>query len=149
MILSSYCAIALCEPVCLNGGSCYKPNTCLCPNGFFGAQCQNGKCSFCIMKKATGKLGIQNRRMKHVKFRKRLFPICFLWLCRYGHKNWLIQMYQSCQSTCVGSTAWALSVEFCQGKTWIVHHASGDHNEWWCSHCFQFNDFWDILFNAV
>ncbi|OXB70016.1 UNVERIFIED_CONTAM: hypothetical protein H355_014234 [Colinus virginianus] len=33
---------AVCDPVCLNGGSCTKPGVCLCPHGFFGAQCQNG-----------------------------------------------------------------------------------------------------------
>ena len=33
---------AMCDPVCLNGGSCTKPDVCLCPHGFFGAQCQNG-----------------------------------------------------------------------------------------------------------
>uniref|UniRef100_A0A8C0FPE2 EGF-like domain-containing protein n=1 Tax=Bubo bubo TaxID=30461 RepID=A0A8C0FPE2_BUBBB len=36
---------AMCDPVCLNGGSCTKPNVCLCPHGFFGAQCQNAVCS--------------------------------------------------------------------------------------------------------
>ncbi|NXV44425.1 VWDE protein, partial [Uria aalge] len=36
---------AMCDPVCLNGGSCTKPDVCLCPRGFFGAQCQNAVCS--------------------------------------------------------------------------------------------------------
>lgn len=34
---------ALCSPVCLNGGSCTQPDTCECPHGFYGTQCQNGK----------------------------------------------------------------------------------------------------------
>lgn len=33
---------ALCSPVCLNGGSCARPNICECPRGFYGARCQNG-----------------------------------------------------------------------------------------------------------
>lgn len=33
---------ALCSPVCLNGGSCLRPNTCVCPRGFYGAQCHHG-----------------------------------------------------------------------------------------------------------
>lgn len=34
---------ALCRPVCLNGGTCIKPNICACPSGFYGSQCQIGK----------------------------------------------------------------------------------------------------------
>lgn len=34
---------ALCDPVCLNGGACTKPNICACPGGFYGSQCQIGK----------------------------------------------------------------------------------------------------------
>lgn len=33
---------ALCSPMCLNGGSCLRPNTCVCPRGFYGAQCHHG-----------------------------------------------------------------------------------------------------------
>lgn len=33
---------AVCSPVCLNGGSCVRPNICECPHGFYSAQCQNG-----------------------------------------------------------------------------------------------------------
>lgn len=32
-----------CKPVCLNGGTCVKPNICVCPIGFYGSQCQIGK----------------------------------------------------------------------------------------------------------
>ncbi|KTG02535.1 hypothetical protein cypCar_00049490 [Cyprinus carpio] len=32
---------ALCDPVCLNGGTCIRPNTCTCQPGFYGARCQN------------------------------------------------------------------------------------------------------------
>lgn len=53
---------AICDPVCLNGGSCTKPDVCLCPHGFFGAQCQNGNLFFlpppllaAIMRKSVGK----------------------------------------------------------------------------------------------
>lgn len=35
-------ATALCNPVCLNGGTCMKPNICACPSGFYGSQCQIG-----------------------------------------------------------------------------------------------------------
>lgn len=41
-ILSSSLSAALCSPVCLNGGSCVRPNICDCPRGFYGAQCHNG-----------------------------------------------------------------------------------------------------------
>lgn len=41
LILSS--PPALCSSVCLNGGSCVRQNTCECPHGFYGSQCQNGK----------------------------------------------------------------------------------------------------------
>uniref|UniRef100_A0A4W3HP59 von Willebrand factor D and EGF domain-containing protein-like n=1 Tax=Callorhinchus milii TaxID=7868 RepID=A0A4W3HP59_CALMI len=34
-----FCEINL----CLNGGICVRPNVCICPHGFFGLHCQNGK----------------------------------------------------------------------------------------------------------
>lgn len=54
---------AMCNPVCLNGGSCTKPDVCLCPHGFFGAHCQNGNiffvssphCLIAIMRKSVRK----------------------------------------------------------------------------------------------
>ncbi|NXS97654.1 VWDE protein, partial [Jacana jacana] len=35
---------AVCNPVCLNGGICVRPNTCTCPYGFYGPQCQRALC---------------------------------------------------------------------------------------------------------
>lgn len=37
-----------CKPVCLNGGTCIKPNVCACPSGFYGSQCQIGTSQNCI-----------------------------------------------------------------------------------------------------
>ncbi|KAA0712091.1 von Willebrand factor D and EGF domain-containing protein [Triplophysa tibetana] len=34
--------VASCDPVCLNGGSCVRPNSCVCQHGFYGSRCQNG-----------------------------------------------------------------------------------------------------------
>ena len=33
---------ALCSPVCLNGGTCVGSDTCNCPHGFYGLQCEHG-----------------------------------------------------------------------------------------------------------
>ncbi|POI30216.1 hypothetical protein CIB84_006035 [Bambusicola thoracicus] len=38
---------AMCDPLCLNGGSCTKPGVCLCPHGFYGARCQNDITELC------------------------------------------------------------------------------------------------------
>ncbi|KAJ6665410.1 hypothetical protein lerEdw1_003250, partial [Lerista edwardsae] len=38
-------AEAVCNPVCLNGGTCIRPNTCACPPGFFGPHCQSAFCN--------------------------------------------------------------------------------------------------------
>lgn len=38
-----YSHTAVCNPVCLNGGICVRPNMCTCPYGFYGPQCQRGK----------------------------------------------------------------------------------------------------------
>ena len=31
-----------CDPACENGGTCTAPNTCDCPEGYSGNQCQIG-----------------------------------------------------------------------------------------------------------
>lgn len=38
-----YVSSASCDPMCLNGGSCVRPNSCVCQHGFYGSRCQNGK----------------------------------------------------------------------------------------------------------
>ena len=35
---------ALCNPGCLNGGSCIRPNVCSCPVGYTGPTCETGMC---------------------------------------------------------------------------------------------------------
>ena len=34
--------LAVCEPVCENGGTCTAPNTCDCTDGYSGDTCQTG-----------------------------------------------------------------------------------------------------------
>ena len=34
--------LAICTPVCENGGTCTAPNTCECVDGYSGNQCQTG-----------------------------------------------------------------------------------------------------------
>ena len=34
--------LAICDPVCENGGTCTEPDTCECPSEYSGEQCQNG-----------------------------------------------------------------------------------------------------------
>ena len=34
--------LAICDPVCENGGTCTEPNTCECVDGYSGTQCQTG-----------------------------------------------------------------------------------------------------------
>ena len=34
--------LAICDPACENGGTCTAPNTCDCPEGYSGNQCQRG-----------------------------------------------------------------------------------------------------------
>ena len=34
--------LAICDPACENGGTCTAPNTCDCPEGYSGNQCQIG-----------------------------------------------------------------------------------------------------------
>lgn len=46
-ILPSHTAV--CNPLCLNGGICVRPNMCACPYGFYGPQCQRGKKVLFIM----------------------------------------------------------------------------------------------------
>lgn len=40
---------AICEPECLNGGTCVAPAVCQCPRGFHGETCQEGKTRGCIV----------------------------------------------------------------------------------------------------
>lgn len=42
-------ALAVCLQKCKNGGECVGPNTCHCPNGWEGLQCQTGECSLCTI----------------------------------------------------------------------------------------------------
>ena len=35
--------IAICNPVCENGGVCLTPNKCKCKAGYTGANCHDGK----------------------------------------------------------------------------------------------------------
>ena len=37
-----YTLLAICDPACENGGTCTAPNTCDCPEGYAGNQCQRG-----------------------------------------------------------------------------------------------------------
>ena len=37
-----YVLLAICDPVCENGGTCIAPNTCECVDGYSGEQCQAG-----------------------------------------------------------------------------------------------------------
>ena len=32
----------LCNPACMNGGTCVEPNTCICTPGFTGTNCADG-----------------------------------------------------------------------------------------------------------
>ena len=34
--------LAICDPVCENGGTCTAPDTCVCPPEYSGEQCQRG-----------------------------------------------------------------------------------------------------------
>ena len=34
--------LAICDPVCENGGICTAPDTCVCLAGYSGDQCENG-----------------------------------------------------------------------------------------------------------
>ena len=38
-----YTLLALCDPVCENGGTCTTPDTCTCFDGYSGEQCEIGK----------------------------------------------------------------------------------------------------------
>ena len=38
-----YTVLAICDPVCENGGTCTAPNTCECVDGYSGEQCEIGK----------------------------------------------------------------------------------------------------------
>lgn len=40
----SYNFLALCDPVCQNGGTCVKPYFCHCPPGTKGTFCEKCKC---------------------------------------------------------------------------------------------------------
>ena len=33
----------MCNPVCSNGGYCKSPNNCVCPVGYTGQGCEEGK----------------------------------------------------------------------------------------------------------
>lgn len=33
---------AVCEPPCQNGGECYAPGHCVCPDGWGGSLCETG-----------------------------------------------------------------------------------------------------------
>jgi len=35
--------LACCSQSCQNGGSCDRPNSCICNSGWSGSRCQNGK----------------------------------------------------------------------------------------------------------
>uniref|UniRef100_A0A1I8I9K2 Protein kinase C-binding protein NELL2 n=1 Tax=Macrostomum lignano TaxID=282301 RepID=A0A1I8I9K2_9PLAT len=37
---SCTCLPAICQPACLNGGSCLRPGVCTCPTGFHGRRCE-------------------------------------------------------------------------------------------------------------
>ena len=39
--------LAVCDPVCENGGNCTEPDTCMCAVGYTGDGCLTGIC-FCI-----------------------------------------------------------------------------------------------------
>ena len=38
-----YSVIAICDPVCENGGTCVYPHNCTCLEGWTGARCEQGK----------------------------------------------------------------------------------------------------------
>ena len=38
-----YTLLAICDPVCQNGGTCTAPDTCECLNGYTGEHCEIGK----------------------------------------------------------------------------------------------------------
>ena len=42
-IFVSECVIAVCDPPCLNGGYCYGPGLCACPEGTEGSRCEIGE----------------------------------------------------------------------------------------------------------
>jgi len=48
--------LAVCSPVCSNGGTCSSPGTCNCQSGYSGTRCQTGKSCFNVEKREIKKL---------------------------------------------------------------------------------------------